>query len=658
MKMSTRNSLLFIWIIVVTCVPVSATVAVVSITPSLAPPQPVGTQVIWTVTATDTNPGPLTFQFNVSYGGGPFALVRDFNVGTANTGTWTSQPFAWAPTDGEGTHQIQVVVKDFASSETASSTIPFRVTSLVSGGNPVVVPTANPLVALFSAPACPAGSFMRVVFQQQSKATPATVTNWLACHPPVSMTFEVAGMYPGTPYTMRSQTATGSQTTNGAIVNFTTGTLASVVKSIPFTVNVPAGPQTDTTDAMILHGLVPGGTSDLNIATDLGGRVKWYYLGSDSAHTAFLTRPLKNTHLLTFEDGASWNPASHQSQFLREVDLAGNIVRETNVGILQQQLFQRGAVDAKLCSAIASPTPVGSACLGAFHHDAIRLPNGFTAVLMDIEKIFPPGTHGDTSGLPVDVIGDMIVVLNTNWQVSWYFDTFDHDGGGHQLDITRAAVLDETCVDGDIACPPLFLLGTGVAPRAYDWLHANSLYYTPINGDFLLSCRDQDWVLRIDYKDGSGTGNILWRLGIGGDFSLINVSNDAFPWFSHQHDVGVENAGAGPLTVFDNGNTRVAAPPVGLGSGNSRGMAFTVDEKNMRVTPVFSADLGTFSFGLGSAQLLSNGNYFFQPGAPASLAIELFPTPGTITGTQVSNVQSFASYRAWRMPNLYNPPDT
>ena len=74
---------------------------------------------------------------------------------------------------------------------------------------------------------------------------------------------------------------------------------------------------------------------------------------------------------------------------------------------------------------LPSPAPVGSSCLGAFHHDAIQtLPNGYTAVLVDVEKIFPAGTQGDTSGLPVDIVGDAIIVLNQNWQVVWYFNCF------------------------------------------------------------------------------------------------------------------------------------------------------------------------------------------------------------------------------------------
>ena len=62
--------------------PSEAAVGVTSITPSLPSPQVIGTPVVWTVTATDTNPGPLTFQFNMAPSGKTLVLVKDFNVGT------------------------------------------------------------------------------------------------------------------------------------------------------------------------------------------------------------------------------------------------------------------------------------------------------------------------------------------------------------------------------------------------------------------------------------------------------------------------------------------------------------------------------------------------------------------------------------------------
>jgi len=376
--------------------------------------------------------------------------------------------------------------------------------------------------------------------------------------------------------------------------------------------------------------------------------------------------------MLTIQNGPAWNPATQYQQLVREIDLAGNVIRETNTGIIQQQLLALGASDAQACNAVPSPAPVGAACLDAFHHDVIQsLPNGYTALLASVEKIFPAGTQGDTSGLPVDIVGDMIVVLDSNLRAVWYFDAFQHDSGAPQLDINRPAVLGDTCGLNQQGCPPIFLLGPGIAAQAKDWLHANSLYYWPQHKDIVWSSKNQNWVMRIDYDNATGTGNILWRMGPDGDFTFNNINNDPWPWFSAQHDVGMENAGAGPMTLFDNGDTRVSAPPLGLGGNcgpsdcNSRGMALTVDEANMQVTPVLSQDLGAYASAGGSAQLLADGNYLFVPAvvfksiqSEGSYSIEIFPTPGTVNGTQVLNLQGPTTYRGWQMPSLYSPPPT
>jgi hypothetical protein len=343
---------------------------------------------------------------------------------------------------------------------------------------------------------------------------------------------------------------------------------------------------------------------------------------------------------------------------------------------------------------------VGTACAGSFHHDAIQtLPNGYIAALLDIERIYPAGTQGDTSGKPVDIVGDMIIVLNSQWQVVWYWDAFDPNHGGQgypQLPITQTAPLGEPCGVGSAGCPPMFLLGsTNIAPLAHDWLHANSLYYwpapkdgNPTGGDIIWSSRHQDRLYKIDYKDGAGTGNILWQMGPPDDgllqasnFTFVNTYNDPWYWFSHQHDAGMENAGAGPLTLFDNGDTRVAATPLGLGTGkcapndcNSRGMALTVVEpvgsSNGTVTPLVSYDLGGYSTAMGSAQMLSDGNYFFvdpivfvlSKGSTFAFSQEVSatgpPAPQVGPADFLMNVTGPQQYRGWQMQSLYNPPTT
>jgi hypothetical protein len=686
--MKTRKSIIchLAGLLATVCAPAHAAVAILSTQPTLSSPQVLGTTINWVVKATDSNTGPLTFQFKVAAPGGSLVLARDFNVGTLSNGTWTSPAFAWTPTSFEGTYTIQVVIEDFTTvpPQAASHKVTFQVTPLATGSTPVATPTANPLVALFSAPSCAAGSTMRVVFQEQSLSKPATTTNSVSCHPPTTMNFEIAGMYPSTAYNMYSQTITGGVAVKGSTVSFTTGALPSNVPFPPFKTIVSPDAQTDSAaDALLLTPIQFGtGTAFPAVATNLSGQIIWYYYYLNSpSHFALITRPLPGGAFLTLPNGSAWNPASAAGQYLSEIDLAGNVIRQTNTGIIQQELLAMGATDAAPCSSIPSPAPVGAACLGYFHHDAIQtLPNGQTAVIADIEKIFPAGTQGDTSSLPVDIVGDMIVVLNSNWQVVWYFDAFQNDSGNGELDINRPAVLGETCSTDQTECNTMFLLGPGIAPLAMDWLHANSLYYDPQDGSIVWSSRHQDWLIKIDYNNGSGAGNILWLMGPDGDFSFTNIYNDPWPWFSHQHDAGIQGNGLGNLTLFDNGNTRVAPPPVGLGSScgpsdcDSRGMALTASVTAGlpcapsltpcgQVSPVLSVDLGAFSEALGSADLLSNGNYFFlaafipySPTVDGSASIEILPTAGTDTGTQVFNLDGTLSYRGWRMPSLYQPP--
>lgn len=641
--------------------PLRATVTIQSLTPSVSSPQPLGTPVTWTVTATHNSLRQLMFQFNVAFGAGSFTVMKDFNAGTLSGGVWTSQPYIWTTINAEGMYRIQVVVKDFATGETDTKTAAFMLTSRVAG-SAAVNPTANPLVALFSSPSCAAGSSMRVVFTGPAQLK-FSETDWKPCNSKSSMNFYVAGMYPSTTYSMNYQIITGGTVTSGpTVLSFTTGSPPPNITFPTFTETVPPGPQTDFEQPLLIHGMgIIAGSQSIPVATDLAGKILWYYAAPDLTSTALLTRPLANETLLTIQSGPAWQPITQQ-QVIRLIDLAGNTLQETNTGIIQNQLRAMGAADARSCTAIPRPAPIGAACLGAFHHDVIALANGDLVAIADIEKIFPAGTQGDASGLPVDIMGDMLVVLNSNLQAVWYWEAFQHDGGGSQLDIKRAAILGETCApSGTPGCPPIFLLGTGIAPLAHDWMHTNSVYYWPQSADFIVSIRHQDWVIKVDYRNGSGTGNILWRMGLDGDFAFNNTNNDPYPWFSHQHEVGMENHGAGPLTIFDNGNTRVAPPPIGLGSGNSRGMALTVDETNMTVTPVLSQDLGVYGLALGSAQLLTNGNFFFQPGlvnGQFSYCPEILPTPGTVNGAIIDNLQGPTSYRTFRQADMYHPPRT
>jgi arylsulfate sulfotransferase len=234
----------------------------------------------------------------------------------------------------------------------------------------------------------------------------------------------------------------------------------------------------------------------------------------------------------------------------------------------------------------------------------------------------------------VDVLGDSVVVFDKNLRVNWSWSEFRH------LDVSRPAVLHETCTRGANGCPPITNPNYNVAN---DWTHTNALALAP-DGNLVVSSRHQDWVFKIRYENGSGDGSLLWKLGKDGDFRT--TSSDPYPWFSHQHNVEFEPNGN--LSLFDNGNTRVAE----LGGGHSRGQAWHLDETNRIATLVFNLDLGDFSRATGSTQLLSNGNYAFDLGYVGNITkTKEFTSSGTLKAEQDSSKNS---YRSFRMRSLYS----
>jgi hypothetical protein len=599
-----------------------ATITQVNLSASPAAPQLLGTTIQLTGSASDSDPGPLTYKWEVQAPkSSAFRLMRDFDVDAT---------FTWTPNQVEGTYHLRLTARDYLAGTSAQHLIAFRVTPLVTGSNPVVIPAANPLVALFSAPTCPAGSTMSVFFQARGSALQSS-TGWRPCHAG-SMNFYIAGMAPSQTYVMTYQVDTAGSVSPGTPVSLTAGVIPASLNFPALSVPLPPGPQANLAEPVMLSGyIIP---PEFPTATDLSGNIIWYY-----AQTTELTRPVPGGTMLGIFNGLGtgtgvWGPDVMREQVLREFDLAGNTVRETNCDRLEEQLAAIGLQDP----------------LSDFNHEAIRLSNGETMVLGDVQRIFPAGTQGSTA--PVDIIGALIVVLDRNFQVLGYWDSFDHACRGRGcLPINRPG--DGECVANgqnqtSQGCPPVLL-----SSPANDWLHANSLEYLTGDGDLLMSFRNQNWVVKIDYANATGTGGILWRLGLDGDFTLGNTVGEPFPWFSGQHDAGFVNNGEQTLMVFDDGTTRHAVQ-----GGDSRGQVWNIDQNGMVATLELNADLGAYSQSLGSAQLLQNGNYMFQAGnimLGDSIEVQSTEiTPQTTAVYQLQSVGPTPSYRGWRLADLYH----
>ncbi len=583
----------------------------VTLSPSLPSGQPVGTPIIWTATATDTVP--LIYRFSVAGGGHPFTVVRDFSP--ANT-------FIFAPLQ-EGAYIVQVTVKEgYGATSVVQASAPFIVVSRVNGNAAVVSPTANPLVALYSAPPCAAG-LMLVAFRALGSSS-LSYTTPQACRPGLSENVYVAGMLPNAIYQMAEVIVNGSTITSAQPLSFTTGALPPNVFFPSSTVLITPTSQSDLGDPVNWNAMggIPSGNGQYGVAnpvaTDLQGRILWYYVAP--APTALrVVEPVQlGVNGLTLILGRDGNAISG-TNVLREIDLAGNPVRETNVAEINEQL-----------------AALGQESIYGFSHDALFLPNGDTAVLGSTLKTI----NGQ------DYMGDMLLVLDPSWQVSWVWDAFNAVGPG-QLDLTRQPVAGR-CSDYPAGVCPV------PDPSAADWTHANTISYSAEDGDLLVSLRNQNWVVKIDYRNGAGDGHIVWRLGPGGDFSLP-AGTDPSAWFSGQHDAHYLDAGR-TITLFDNGNTRCN---YGLIAGcDSRGQTWQIDEQTMVATPTVNIDLGSFSPALGSAERESNGNYDFTSGwnvvqpprLPFGQAIEVLPDAAKVYVQQ--GVTQY--YRSFRVPDLYH----
>ncbi len=290
------------------------------------------------------------------------------------------------------------------------------------------------------------------------------------------------------------------------------------------------------------------------MATDLKGDIEWYYDPVADGYSYYGPTLVPGGTALVFGE-PSTGAGAGGSVSIKEIDLAGDTLRQTNID----------AVNAELAA-------LGQYPITNFSHDIVRLPNGDTAVLARTPRTI------DVNGTPTVYDGDDVIVLDQNFQVAWVWDPFDW------LSTSRLPTL-------------------GEGPT--DWLHANSISWSPEDGNLVVSLRAQDWVIKIDYANGTGDGHIIWRLGQGGDFTII--SSDPSPWFSHQHDVTYINDNT--LVLFDDGNTRAETNS----DAHSRGQELVLNEQTMTATLVVNADLGNYSSALGRRRASPTGILTSRP---------------------------------------------
>jgi arylsulfate sulfotransferase len=553
-----------------------------------------------------------SFQFTVARIGAvsgqpaPVLTVNGVIGGSPSTGTITPTGLYTAPSTASG-QPIIVGIKGQSSSAVVTL---FNPASFTPGS---VVATQNPLVASYSM-ILPAGTSVQAQFgldTSYSLSTSAIQTSTGGV-----VTLLVAGMRAGTTYHMQAvaSLSNGSQLLD-TDHTFTTGSIPADQLPAITVQQFGTGTPSPGVELLSLYPYNPSANLLSAVATDLEGNVIWYY----ALESNLFPEPVKllpNGHMLV--NAVPAPGATGGVNEIREVDLAGNIINRVTLNAVNQSLQRVASFQAS-----------------EFHHDVAVLPNGHWILLVNF-----PETINNVPGVPAGstMVGDALIDWNLQLGTAgWTWSTFDH------LDLTHAPY--------------------GFA----DWTHSNAIVYSPDDGNLILSMRNQNWIIKIDYSSGAGNGNILWTLGDGGSFTLP-PGQAPIEWNYGQHYptiVSPNSAGVISLMFFNDGNDRlmdsnndVCGTP-GVGACYSSVPIFQLDESTMTASVLWEDNLlPYYSLCCGDALILPNGDM------EVDIADDQTVTPGIsdiqeVTQTQTPElvwemqVAAQLAYRGMRIPSLY-----
>jgi arylsulfate sulfotransferase len=339
------------------------------------------------------------------------------------------------------------------------------------------------------------------------------------------------------------------------------------------------------------------------VVTDLAGNVIWYY--AIQPNQPFPMKLLPNGRMLVVDT----------TNAVQEIDLAGNVISQVSMSDLDQGLAAAG---------LSFPP------LDSINHDVVKLPNGHLVMIVSYYETFT-----DQPGIST-VYSNALIDWDPQQGPVWTWSAFDH------IPLTHAPY------------------GTA------DWTHANALLYSPDDGNLILSMRNQNWIIKINYDNGAGDGSILWRLGPDGDFTLPN-GQAPIEWNYGQHYpvlLGPNSSGIFPLMFFNNGVNRLVdannevCGTSGFAPCYSSVPIFQLNEYTKTAEVLQETNLSpAYSLCCGNANLLANDDLEYDVAADVNTPHVSYIQE--MTQGQPSqlvwqmNIIGQLAYRGFRIPSLY-----
>jgi len=327
----------------------------------------------------------------------------------------------------------------------------------------------------------------------------------------------------------------------------------------------------------------------LLVAVDEAGEVVWYYKAEQPVNDA---RRLQNGHLL-YRTGRA-GP-------LYEIDMLGQTVSEWHTNRTPEDTVGENSIRVNI---------------DTLHHETFETPSGnilaISTELRTYDNYPTSDTDPDAPRATSEVLGDVLVEFSRSGDVLREVRLLD------LVDPYRIGY-NSLGWGGWRALYP----EEGTHPRR-DWAHANAVVMDASERYVIVSLRQQDAVVKIDWD----TGALVWILGNHDGWGpawqdhLLQPTGDLL-WPYHQHASTITPDGT--VLMFDNGNYR-ARPfdtPMPPSESFSRAVEYRIDEDTMEVAEVWSyggpGDEPFFARFLGDADWMPHtGNVLINYGGLVS----------------------------------------
>lgn len=341
--------------------------------------------------------------------------------------------------------------------------------------------------------------------------------------------------------------------------------------------------------------------------TDLQGRLR-VVVDQPSADRGITLFGVSSQSTFVGVDHEGWIVWHHQLPATAGFGDVGAIIRPMPDG----NLFLMGAGEYYLITAggqtLRSWTSHPTAPLG-WHHDGVLLPDGTLLGLgNELRQGFVPFV-----GAEANITDDVVVELDPGGSPVRKWSAFD--------------TLDATRFPGPLSRQQL--LG------GYDWSHGNSVHYRAADDTYLVSLRNQSWVVNVE----RASGRVAWVFGQDGDFELLEGQ-----WFTAQH----ASAWFGDdLILYDNGAE--STPRI------SRAVMYSLDVNAMTARQVWEWRVPFYTPVVGDIDRMSQNWLVTAGGSFGNPPATIFEVTDAGDIRWQLEVEGDFVYRAERVPTLPLP---